>query len=203
MRHTQSEGSQSCDQLRHNSIPPNLSKATETFMYHELMSQVSPSLHPYQYGCMKGSSTTDYLVRMYHLIVEWLDRGSAIVNLLLVDYRKTFDLIRHFIAVTNVCVTVTNKHISLLLIDFLQDRFQCVYSLFLKTPTPNGLSSRVVLHKARNLVLLFLAVINFVFSEFEDKFKYVDDSSVILKYLIENSEAVPQFSDTIMSSFRD
>jgi len=50
--------------------------------------------------------------------------------------------------------------------------------------------------------LLFIAVINFVLSEFEDRFKYVDDLSVLLKYLIENSEAVPQFSDVIMSNFK-
>ena len=51
--------------------------------------------------------------------------------------------------------------------------------------------------------LLFLAVINFVFSEFKDRFKYVDNLSVLLKHLIVNSEAVPQFSGVIMSNFKD
>ncbi|XP_065564321.1 uncharacterized protein LOC136029743 [Artemia franciscana] len=92
----------SCDQLRPISITPNLSKVAESFIYRKLVSQVSAHLDPYQYGCLRGSSTTVYLVRMYHLIVEWLDRGSAIVDLLLVDYRKAFDLIRHSVAITNL-----------------------------------------------------------------------------------------------------
>jgi hypothetical protein len=78
---------------------------------------------------------------MYLLIVEWLYRGSAIVGLLLVDYLKAFDLIRYFISVTNLLVMGAREHILLLVIDFLQNRFQCVYSLSLETPTPNGLSS--------------------------------------------------------------
>jgi len=74
-----------------------MSKVAEMFIYCELMAQVSPSVDPCQYGCLKGSITTICLIRMYHPSVEWLDRGSAIVNLL-VYYGKAFHLIRHFIA---------------------------------------------------------------------------------------------------------
>ncbi|XP_065574948.1 uncharacterized protein LOC136036574 [Artemia franciscana] len=54
--------SKSCD--RPISITPNLSKVAETFIYRKLMSQVSAHLDPYQYGCLRGSSTTVYLVRI-------------------------------------------------------------------------------------------------------------------------------------------
>ena len=160
----------------------------ETFIYRKLKSQVSAHLDPYQHGCLRSSSTTVYLVRMYHLIVEWLDRGTAIVNLLLVDYRKAFDLIRHSVAITNLRTMGAHKHILLLVINFLQARNQCVYSLFpgdtdsewveLTCGAPQGIMLAS---------LLFLAVINFILSGYEERFKYVDDLSVLLKYIVEKS----------------
>ena len=86
-------GPKSCDQLRPISITPNLAKVTESSIYREVLPQISPSLDPFQYSCLKGSSTTHYLVRLFHLITEWLDQRNTIVDLLLADYRKAFDLI--------------------------------------------------------------------------------------------------------------
>lgn len=194
----------SCDQLRPISIVPNLSKVAESFIYRELMSQVQGSLDPYQYGCLKGSSTTVYLVRLYHLIVEWLDQGGTIVDLLLADYRKAFDLIRHYTAVNNLKVMGACRHILLLIIDFLRDRLQSVYGLYpgdtdsewseLTCGAPQG---------TKLAALLFLAVINFVLADFDERFKFVDDLSTLLKYLIEKSQTVPQFSESFIDNFRD
>jgi len=68
------------------------------------------------------------------------------------------------------------ENILLLAIDFFQDRFQCTYSHFsgetnsewakLMFGTPQG---------TKHAALFFLAVINFVLSEFEDRFNNVED----------------------------
>ena len=74
----------------------------------------------------------------------------------------------------------------------------------LETPTLNGLNLLLVLYKAQNLqCCFFLAVINFVLSDFEDSFKYVDNLSVFQKCLIENFKVFYQSSDAIMSNFKD
>ena len=105
-------------------------------------------------------------MRTYQLNVEWLDRRSAIVNLL-VDYRKVFDLIRHFIAVTSLRAMGARKHILLLVINFLQDRFQFFYSLFPGDTNSEWAELTCSAPQGTKLVgLLFLAVINFVLSEF-------------------------------------
>ena len=64
---------QSCDQLRPISITPNSAKVAESYIYRSLLQQIAPAIDPYQYGCIRGSRTAIYLVRMYHLIVKWLD----------------------------------------------------------------------------------------------------------------------------------
>ena len=133
---------------------------------------------------------------MYHLIVEWLDRGSAIVDLLLVDYRKAFDLIRHSVAITNLRTMGAQKHILLLVINFLQTRYQCVSQVF-SSLFPGDTDSEWVeltcgAPQGTNLAsLLFLAVINFILPGYEERFKYVDDLSVLLKYIVEKCEAAP------------
>ena len=66
------KGTKSCDQQWPASITPSLSKVTESFIYRGLLSQISPSLDPFQYGCLKGSSTTHYLIRLFHLITNRL-----------------------------------------------------------------------------------------------------------------------------------
>ncbi|XP_065573801.1 uncharacterized protein LOC136035759 [Artemia franciscana] len=71
---------QYCDQLRPISITPNLAKVAEGFIYCSLLEQIAPAIDPYQYGCIRGSSTSIYLVRMYHLIVQWMDTSNSTVD---------------------------------------------------------------------------------------------------------------------------
>ena len=45
-------------------------------------------------------------------------------------------------------------------------------------------------------------MINFVLFKFEDRFKYADNLSALLKYIIKNFEVLPKFSDAIMRNFK-
>ena len=79
----------SCEQLCPVSTTPNLAEVTESFIYLELLAQINPSLDPFHYSCLKGSSPTHNLVRLNHLTNEWVDKGNTIIEPLLADYRKS------------------------------------------------------------------------------------------------------------------
>ena len=104
---------ESCDQLTPILITPNLAKVAEGFIYHSLLEQIAAAIDPYQYGCIRGSSTSIYLVQMYHLIVQWLESSNSTVDLFLADYRKAFDLIKHMTALTNLKEMGAKTQISL------------------------------------------------------------------------------------------
>ena len=197
------KGPKTCDQLRPISITPNFAKVAESFIYRELLTDISPSLDPFQYGCLKGCSTSVYLVRLYHLVVEWLEFGSSFVDLLLVDYRKAFDLIKHPLAAQNLKSMGARKHILQLVVDFLRHRYQKVYALF-----PGDIESEWVEitcgapQGTKLAALLFLAVINYVLSDFDDRFKFVDDLSALLKYHVKDSQAVAQFDPNFFDQFK-
>jgi hypothetical protein len=139
---------------------------------------------------------------MYHLIVEWLDSPNSVIDLLLADYRKAFDLIEHLIALKDLKEMGAGKNLLLLVRDFLRGRRQSVYPLFaddihsewteLTGGCPQG---------TKQAALLFLAVINKILAEFEERFKFVDDLSSLLKYIVENAVAKKQFEPTLFSDF--
>ena len=193
---------QSCDQLRPISITPNLAKVAEGFIHRALLQQIAPSIDTYQYGCIRGSSTAIYLVRMYHLIVEWLDSPNSVIDLLLADYRKAFDLIEHLIALKNLKEMGAGKNLLLLVRDFLRGRRQSVYPLFADVIRSEWTELTCGCPQGTKLAaLLFLAVINKILAEFEERFKFVDDLSSLLKYIVENAVAKQQFEPTLFSDF--
>ena len=77
-----------------------------------------------------------YLFNLYHLIVQWLESWDAFVDLLLADYRKVLDLIKHLVAGTNLKRMGVSKptayltYILLLVTDLLRSRYERVYLLF-------------------------------------------------------------------------
>ena len=56
------------------SLTPVLSKILEGFVFEWLAAIIMPNINPYQYGCVKKSSTTHALV---HLIHHWLNATEA------------------------------------------------------------------------------------------------------------------------------
>ena len=192
----------SCDQLRPISITPNLAKLAEGFIYHSLLEQIPPSIDPYQYGCIRGSSTSIYLVRMYHLIVQWLNTSNSTADLFLADYRKAFDLIKHKTALTNLKEMGAKTQILLLVTEFLQGRRQSVYPLFVEDTCSEWSELTCGCPQGTKLAaLLLLAVINPILAEFEERFKYVDDLSALLKYIVENAVTKQQYDPTFFTDF--
>ena len=46
-------------------------------------------------------------------------------------------------------------------------------------------------------------MINYVLVDFDERFKYVDDLSALLKFLVDKSQAIPQFQGELKDSFTD
>ena len=120
---------------------------------------------------------------MYHSIVQWLDTSNSTVDLFLADYRKAFDLIKHKTALTNLKEMGAKTQILLLVREFLEGRRQSVYPLFAEYTCSEWSELTCGCPQGTKLAaLLFLAVINPILAEFEERFKFVDDLSALLKY---------------------
>ena len=57
---------------------------------------------PDQYGCIPQSSTTHALINLIHQWSKATDGTSSDVRVLIMDYRKAFDLIDHSLLITKL-----------------------------------------------------------------------------------------------------
>ena len=82
--------------LRPISLTPTLSKIAEDFVLQEhVKPAVLKKIRPDQYGCVPYSSTTHALIYLIHHWLEATDVMGSEVRVILMDYKKAFDLIDH------------------------------------------------------------------------------------------------------------
>jgi hypothetical protein len=79
---------------------------------------------PDQYGCIPQSSTTHALINLIHHWSKVTDGTSSDVRVLIMDYRKAFDLIDHSLLITKLKDNGINHYIINWICDFLMDRQQ-------------------------------------------------------------------------------
>ena len=84
------------------------------------------SLDPRQFGSLKGTSTVMALVEMYHNWVTALDTPGKIVRILLLDFRKAFDLVDHTILLNKLVMTGAPDFLVNWIASFLCERKQRV-----------------------------------------------------------------------------
>ena len=138
-------------------------------------------------------------MRLHDTLVKWLDQKDTIVDLAMVDFRKAFDLISHPIALMNLKLMSVNRLTVLLIAEFLSNRRQCVFPLFegdtvsfsrkITCGAPQG---------TRLAGLIFVDVINFVLSNNDQRYEFVDDLSVLLNYEAKYSSVTPCFPHDLM-----
>ena len=113
--------------LRPISLTSTLSKLAEGIIIDkELKHTVLKSIDSRQYGFIPGSSTTFALISMLH---EWLsstDKSNSAVGIVLLDYKKAFDLVDHTLLIAKLFSLGTKPSIVNWIIDFLRDRTQRV-----------------------------------------------------------------------------
>ncbi len=108
------------------SLTPTAVKQQESFVYRWLWDVVKDKINPNQYGCVKKSSTTMALVDLFNAWAKETDVLKTTVRVLMIDYRKAFDLIDHNIVLRKL----ENYGVPLVLLRwvsaFLKNRLQCV-----------------------------------------------------------------------------
>ena len=82
--------------IRPISLTPSLSKLAEDFIVRYYIGPaVLEIIDPNQYGAIPKSSTTHALISMIHTWASATDGTGAAVRMVLLNYRKAFDLIDH------------------------------------------------------------------------------------------------------------
>ena len=108
--------------LRPISLTPALSKIDEEFIVAMYIGPAIPSIiDPDQFGTIPKSSTTHALISMVHKWSEATDATGAAVRIVLLDYRKAFDLIGHRILVQKISSLQIPLGVTRWVCDFLMD----------------------------------------------------------------------------------
>ena len=85
----------SMSDLRNISCTNYLSKILESFVLEKLRREVKMKYN--QFGGLKGTRTTHFLIDLQQRILECLEDGSSAVSLLAVDFSKAFNQMSHLV----------------------------------------------------------------------------------------------------------
>ena len=168
------------------SLTPVLSKVLEGFVFDWLAEIIMPYVDPFQFGCVKKSSTTHALV---HLIHRWLaatETPQTVVRSCLIDFSKAFDRIDHNILLNKLQLLNVPPILLNWCANFLQNRQQRVLlqsSISSWKPVSAGVPQGTKLGP-----LFFLVMVNDLRSTLP-LYKYVDDCTVFDIFLSSTPES--------------
>ena len=157
------------------SLTPVLSKILEGFVFEWLAAIIMPNIDPYQYGCVKKSSTTHALV---HLIHHWLNATKApntVIRSCLIDFSKAFDRIDHTILLHKLQLFNTPQVLLNWCANFLPNRKQRVCLNSFSSPWKHVHAG--VPQGTKLGPLFFLVMVNDLRTDLP-LYKYVDDCTI-------------------------
>ena len=107
--------------IRPISLTPALSKLAEDFIVRFYISPAGLEIiDPNQFGAIPRSSTTEALISMIHTWGSATDKTGAAVRVVLLDYKKAFDLIDHNILAEKIYSLNIPCGVARWVCDFLQ-----------------------------------------------------------------------------------
>ncbi len=113
--------------LRPISLTPILSKLAEDYIVDEFVKPaVLKKVDPQQFGTVPGSCTNHALISMLHSWYSSTDGNGATVRVVLLDFKKAFDLIDHNILIHKLSSYDIPHRINMWITDFLTCRQQRV-----------------------------------------------------------------------------
>ena len=112
--------------LRPISLTPILAKLLEDYPVKWLWKVLDGKIDPCQFGCLKNTSTTHALVQLLDHLYKETDGAVNYARVLLLDYRKAFDLIDHSILLGKLKTLGVPPFLLKWISSFLSSRFQRV-----------------------------------------------------------------------------
>ena len=112
--------------LRPISITSSCAKIAESFVCKFFNETFGDHCDPNQFGCTKGRSTTLALIKFTHYLYQSIDNCNNFVRILLIDFRKAFDLIDHNILYNKMTDIELPPHLTVWFLSFLNNRSQYV-----------------------------------------------------------------------------
>ena len=163
--------------LRPLSLTPTFSKVLEHFIVPLILDDIKANIDIRQYGNMRGSSTSHYLIRLIHDLLSQLDRADKLFSVIMYDFKKGFDLIDHTTVMRRLLDMGLRPAYARWLSSFLQDRHQRV-----KMPDGSLSSWKPITCGTPQGTLVgpvaFLAMVNGAAAQAQNRLKYVDDLTV-------------------------
>ena len=164
--------------LRPISLTSILSKVAEEFVVAEyLRPSILKKIGDNQFEAIPKSSTTHALISLVHSWAKHTDGTGSTVRVVLVDYRKAFDLIDHALLAGKLLALDTPVGVSFWTMDFLTDRTQRVKlgedSLSEWRNVPAGVPQGTKLGP-----WLFILMIDDINTSNSNLWKYVDDTTI-------------------------
>jgi len=178
--------------IRPISLTPIVAKTFESLVLKWVDDAIRDHIDPHQFGCVKGAGTTDALVELMHKWYEAADRNETFVRVLLLDYKKGFDLINHEILIEKLLQMDIPRHIVRWMAAFLLDRTQMVKvgNCLSAAGSPNGGVPQGTLSGPKD----FLVQINDLRTPC-DIMKYVDDSTIFEICQYNNMSRIQESAD--------
>ena len=106
-------------ELRPVSLTPDFGKILEGMVAELLLEDIRDQLDPKQYGNLKGKSTTHYLIYLLDFILKGLETPQTMGALIMIDFKKAFDLIDHSVAINELHTMGCRPSILAFVADFL------------------------------------------------------------------------------------
>ena len=173
------------DELRKIAGLKNFSKISEKIISEWMISDMEELRDKSQYGNEKGVSVNHYLIKMIHEILTGVDRNSAnekfAVICTMIDWKQAFDRQCPKLGIESFMRNGVRKSLLPVLVNYLQDRKMIVKWMgeLSETKELNGGGPQGALWGI--LEYLSLSNDNTDFISSQEKFKFIDDLSILEK----------------------